>query len=54
MDISEEKREQRFGDNELVVIPDELYREFRNIFDMMKEVQQNLHKIADAMKPITE
>jgi len=52
MDNQNEKIEQRFEDGGLVVVPDELYKEFRNIFDMIKEAQQNLHKIADAMKPI--
>ena len=52
MDKQNEKIEQWLQGNELVVVPDELYSEFRNIFDMIKEIQSNLHKVADEMKTV--
>jgi hypothetical protein len=51
---NKKKTEQRLGDDLPVAIPDELYREFRNMFDMIKEVQHNLHQLADAMRPIKD
>ena len=54
MDNSKKKTEQRLGSDFLVAIPDELYRDFLNIFDMIKEVQHNVHRVADAMRPIED
>jgi hypothetical protein len=52
MDNPNEKVEQWLASDSLAVIPDELYTEFRNIFEMMKEIQQHLHKVAEEMKPL--
>jgi hypothetical protein len=52
MNNPNEKVEQWLESDSLAVIPDELYSEFRHIFEMMKEIQQNLHKVAEEMKPV--
>ena len=39
-------------DDEAVYIPDELFHSFRSIFEMLKEAQNELHKIREEMKPV--
>ena len=50
---SQDKNTEQVQDNDKIVsMPDELYHSFRNIFEMMKEAQRELHKVREEMKPV--
>jgi len=48
----ENKTEQVQGNYKIVSMPDDLYHSFRNIFEMVKEAQRELHKVREEMKPV--
>ena len=49
---SQDKTFDKWADDEVVYIPDDLYHSFQNIFEMMKDAQRELQKVRKEMKPI--
>ena len=52
---SQDKKTEQVQDNDKIVfMPDDLYHSFRNIFEMMKDAQRELHKVREEMKSVDE
>ena len=51
MDSQNQRTEQLPESDKSIYVPDDLYRSFHNIFELMKKAQCELHEVKDEMKP---
>ena len=49
---SKPTQRRQLPEDEVVFVPDDIYRSFQNIFEMMKDAQSELQKVRAEMKPI--
>ena len=50
MEKQEKKSETRQVDDPIIFIPQEEFYTFRNVLEMTKDAQRELHKVAESMK----
>jgi len=51
MDSQNQRTEQLPENDKSIYVPNDLYRSFHNIFELMKKAQRELHEVKDEMKP---